>query len=106
LVAERIPPQRPWRILDFFPLTDPNDTDLLAIVGELQIRGYGNPPVRANLSPAQFSPLGLHDREAIEAMRRLGRHGHPTSKEVTAIRDRKFLRWIDGEDGRSRRRRW
>jgi hypothetical protein len=105
LVAERMPPQRPWRVLDFFPLTDPNDADLLAVIGELQTRGYGSPPVRDYLSPAQFSPLGLHDREAIEAMRRLSRHGLPTSDEVTAIRDRKFLRWVDGEDHRSRRRR-
>ena len=103
LTAENLP-DRDWYVLDCFPLTSKTDCDLLLVVQHLRQVGYGlSYRVKAELSPAVFSPRGVTDREAIEAMERLARRGLAVSDRVTAIADAKFLALCDGVTTRARR---
>ena len=86
-----------WRVLDYFPLTSESDRDLLLVTAEMQRVGYPSENgVKANLSPAVFSPDGAKDREAKSAMARLGRRGFKISSQVVAIRDPELIWLADG----------
>lgn len=94
-----------WYILDYFPLRDQRDQDLLSVVQALKSKGYGfSIRLKSELSRAQFSPRGATDPEAKTAMARIGRKGFAISSEIVAIRDREFLSFVDGPTRRSSRR--
>ena len=95
LVAENWGPHDHWT-LDWFPLNDPDDTDLLQGIEELRTVGYGSYARPIELSPAVFSPLGSIDPEACDAMERLGHRGLAVSSDVTRITHPLFLKSADG----------
>ena len=103
LVVENVPGLG-WHILDYFPLVSASDGDLLMVVEEMRRYGYGSRfRVEGDLSPAVFSPLGVRDPEAREAMERLGNRGLEISKDITGIVDPEFLWWPDGPRPRGAR---
>jgi len=103
LVVENVPGLG-WHILDYFPLVSASDGDLLMVVEEMRRYGYGSRfRVEGDLSPAVFSPLGVRDPEAREAMERLGNRGLEISNEITVIVDPEFLWWPDGPRPRGAR---
>jgi hypothetical protein len=95
LVVENCPPEG-WRMLDYFPLESEHDRDLRLVTQQMQRVGYPRGDIKADLSPAVFSPCGAKDEEAQAAMARLGRHGFAISNEITGIRDPEFLWLVDG----------
>jgi hypothetical protein len=83
-----------WRILDSFNVM--SETFYDSFTDQMQQVGFGRYWVKANLSPAVFSPRGAGDSEAKAAMARLERRGFSTSSEIIGIRDPEILWWIDG----------